>query len=93
VKKNDKDLDELLELLRKNPKLMRELVFDPGNIKSLLANKAARRLLSQPVTDFLTYVAGAEDGYPIAQCFKGTRILCAKGTLLCVGGTAHPTRL
>jgi hypothetical protein len=90
VKKNDKDLDELLELLRKNPKLMRELVFDPGNIKSLLANKAARRLLSQPVTKFLAYVAGAKDGYPIAQCFNGTKVLCAKGTLYCVGGTAPP---
>jgi hypothetical protein len=90
MKKKDKDLDELLQLLRKNPRLMKELVFDPSNIKSLLASKGARRLLSQPVKDFLEYVAGPQDGYPIAQCFKGTKILCAKGTLVCVGGTAPP---
>jgi hypothetical protein len=95
VKKNDNDLDELLKLLSENPRLMKELVFDPTNITSLLTNKAVRRLLSQPVTDFLKYVAGPQDGYPIAQCFKGTNVLCAKGTkyeVKCAGGTKPPLR-
>jgi hypothetical protein len=93
--KYDKGLGELLDLLKKNPRLMKELVFEPNNCERLLAklkNKAARKLVkgpSEPVEEFLAYVAQDQDGYPIAQCFNETRALCAKGTRrgLCGGGT------
>ena len=90
-----KGLDELLDQLKKNPKIVKELIFEPNETAVLLnklRSKAARRLISQPVRDFLDYVSDPNDGYPIAQCFKATKYLCAKGTLngLCGGGTRTP---
>jgi hypothetical protein len=91
MKKNDNGLGEVLALLRTHPKLIKELVFDPKSIQLLLKTKAARKLvLGVEATAFLKYVAGPTDGYPIAQCFKDTRLLCAKGTkyaAACGGGT------
>jgi hypothetical protein len=99
MKKNkyDKGLDELLDLLKKNPKLMKELVFEPNNCAQLLArlnSRGAREMVGKPVKKFLGYVAGNRDGYPIAQCFEGTQALCAKGTRcgLC-GGMTEPTEI
>jgi hypothetical protein len=93
----DKGLDQLLRKLKKNPQLMRELVFNRENVISLLGSKAARRLalgVDAPTyvgaTDFLSYVAAPDDGYQIAQCFSSTKALCAKGTMYavkCAGGT------
>ena len=93
-----KGLDELLDQLKKNPKIVKELIFEPNETAVLLnrlRSKAVRRLLSQPVREFLDYVSAPNDGYPIAQCFKATKYLCAKGTLngLCGGGTrTHPCK-
>jgi hypothetical protein len=94
MKKNDNGLGELLALLKANPDLVKELVFDPISVTRLLKSKAARRLvIGARATAFLKYVARPEDGYPIAQCFLQTEYLCAKGTkiALCGGGT-RPTK-
>ena len=90
--KYDDGLDELLDQLQRHPEIVKELIFEPNNCRRLvrkLRNKRARHLLSEPVQDFLDYIAGADDGYPIAQCFLQTVFLCAKGTGhgLCGGGT------
>jgi hypothetical protein len=96
MKKNKEDgLQELLQLLQQNPGLIKDLIFNPEVIASVLHSKKARRLLRgvDPAADsqlFLEYVAGPDDGYPIAQCFARTALLCAKGTkisLPCVSGT------
>jgi hypothetical protein len=90
MKNNDNGMKELLKLLKRHPELIKELVFDRNNIRSLLRSKAARRLaLGQDTTAFLKYVAGPKDGYPIAQCFQQTKVLCAKGTRVsaCAGFT------
>jgi hypothetical protein len=90
MKKNDNGLGELLALLKDHPELMKDLVFDRIGVASLLKSRAARRLvIGAKATAFLEYVAGPEDGYPIAQCFRQTKSLCAKGTkqALCGGGT------
>jgi len=92
MKKNDNGLEELLELLKTHPELIKELVFNSKSIKSLLKSKAARKLaLGVDAKKFLSYVAGPEDGYPIAQCFGGTKRLCAKGSRVaaCGGGTKY----
>jgi hypothetical protein len=92
MKKNDNGLEELLELLRTHPKLIKELVFDPPSIQLLLKTKAARQLvLGVDAKKFLSYVAGPQDGYPIAQCFRETKLLCAKGSKVaaCGGGTKY----
>jgi hypothetical protein len=94
-KNKDKGLQELLQLLQQNPGLIRDLVFNPEVIASVLRSKKARRLLRgvDPAADaqlFLEYVAGPDGGYPITQCFKRTSLLCAKGTkisLPCSSGT------
>jgi hypothetical protein len=89
-------LDELLDLLKKNPGLIKELIFNPETIQELLGTNEARKLAlgvdAQQTADpqtFLNYVAGPDDGYPIAQCLKKTTIMCAKGTrfVACYGGT------
>jgi hypothetical protein len=90
MKKNDKGLGELLALLKTHPELMSALVFDPRSIKRLLRSKAARRLvLGVDTRAFLKYVAGPQDGGPIALCFGGTKVLCPKRTRypLCFGHT------
>jgi hypothetical protein len=90
MKNNDNGIKELLKLLKERPELIKELVFEPNNIKILLNSKAARELvIGQKTKDFLDYVASSKDGYPITQCFGGTKYLCAKGTKfgLCGGGT------
>ncbi len=90
MKNDDKGMEELLELLKAHPELIKELVFDPTHVQTLLKSEAARQLtLGVDTKAFLMYVAGPEDGYPISQCFRGTKLLCAKGTkhALCVGGT------
>jgi hypothetical protein len=94
MKKNDNGLGELLALLKNHPELMRELVFDPSSVARLLKSRAARRLvIGEKATAFLEYVSGYEDGYPIAQCYRQTKYLCAKGTkqVLCGSGT-QPTK-
>ena len=88
--KDDSAFKELLELLKKHPGLMKDLVFDPTQIQRLLNSEEARELaLGQEATEFLTYVGGNEDGYGISQCLNGTGVLCAKGTKIgmCGGGT------
>lgn len=93
MKNNDNGLDDLLKLLRKRPELVKELIFHAPNIQRLLKSRAARRLaLGVDASAFLTYLASDEDGYAIAQCFGGTRSLCAKGTGYAVcGGSTQPT--
>ncbi len=87
MNKNDKGLDELLALLRTNPGLIKELVFDSSNVAKLLKGAAAQQLaLGVDTQRFLAYVAGPEDVYPITQCLKKTLNLCAKGTGLKVWG-------
>ena len=99
----DDGLDELLDLLKLNPGLMKEIVFNPESIASLLESSAALALVrgTDPGTlvdanTFLKYVAGPDDGYAIAQCFSGTQLLCGKGTRYsvkkCAGGTKPPNR-
>lgn len=93
--RHDKGLEELLNLLKDRPYLIRELVFDTAGLRKLLSTKAARQLTLGPEpTDFLTYTASSEGGYPIAQCLEQTKYLCAKGTgaqlYACGGGTGHP---
>ena len=96
---SDCGLDELLDLLKKRPDLIKELVFNPESIQDLLGTTDAKRLAlgvdpQQPVDalTFLNYVAGPADGYPITQCLSKTTLLCAKGSraLACVGGTGGP---
>jgi hypothetical protein len=79
MKKNDKGMGELLDLLKTHPELISALVFDPASIKRLLRSKAARQLvLGVDTRAFLSYVAGPEDGGPIALCLKRTRVLCKR---------------
>jgi hypothetical protein len=81
MKNYDKGLGQLLELLRKRPDLIREIVFDTARVRRLLRNKAARQLTLGPKpTDFLQYMGGSIDGYPISSCQQLTQVLCAKGT-------------
>ena len=83
-------LDELLDLLKKKPGLIKELIFNPETIRELLGTDEARKLaLGQDPQTFLNYVAGPDDGYPIGQCLQKTTIICAKGTrfVACYGGT------
>jgi len=93
---NDKGLDELLALLQTHPELIKELVFDSSNITELLRSAAAQQLaLGVDTQQFLRYVAGPDDGYPITQCLRGTQHLCAKGTRAqvgasCIRGTQPP---
>jgi hypothetical protein len=80
MKKNDKGVGELLELLKTHPELISALVFDPVSIKRLLKGKAARRaVLGVDVRAFLRYVAGPGDGGPIALCRRGSGMLTPKG--------------
>jgi hypothetical protein len=96
---NDYGFQELLDILKKNPELIRELVFDATSIQALLKNKAAQKLaegVDAPqvvdVPTFLNYVAGPDDGFPVAHYSPQTQTLCAKGTrfeiLSCAGGTS-----
>jgi hypothetical protein len=79
MKNNDKGMGELLDVLKVHPELISALVFDPESIKRLLRSKAARRLvLGVDIRAFLSYVAGPEDGGPIALCLQRTRVLCPK---------------
>jgi hypothetical protein len=81
MKKNDKGMGELLDLLKTHPELISALVFDPESIKRLLRSKAARQLvLGVDTRAFLSYIAGPEEGGPIAVCLKRTRVLCPKRT-------------
>jgi hypothetical protein len=85
-KKNIKDegFEELLEFLRKHPEVVREIVFHSENLERLLSGKARGG-----IGEFLSYLGGPDDGYPIALCGGATKYLCAKGTKLqlCGGGT------
>lgn len=92
---NDKGLEELLALLKTHPELIKELVFDSSNIKHLLSAAAQQLTLGVDTQEFLEYVAGPQDGYPITQCLRNTQYLCAKGTKVklpsCLRGTQlHP---
>jgi hypothetical protein len=81
MKNYDKGLGALLDLLKKHPELLREVVFDTKGIRKLLGTKAARQLTLGPgPTDFLQYMGGSIDGYPISSCQQSTQVLCAKGT-------------
>jgi hypothetical protein len=103
MKKKDKGMGELLELIRTRPELISALVFDPKSVKRLLRSKAARRLVrGVNVRAFLSRVAGPADGdAPIALCLRRTAVLCPKGTRRaqvegcprdtgCPGGTQPP---
>jgi hypothetical protein len=95
MKKNDKGMGELLELLKTQPQLMCALVFDPESIKRLLGTKLARRLvLGVDTKAFLSYVSGPKDGGPIALCRAATKVLCPKRTRypLCLGNTRPTVR-
>lgn len=96
---SDCGLDELLDLLKKRPDLIKELVFNTESIQDLLSTDEAKKLAlgvdPQQAVDartFLGYVAAPDDGYPITQCLSKTTILCAKGSRFraCVGGTGGP---
>ena len=88
MKKNDRGMTELLDLLKTHPGLVRDLVFDPGSILWVLKNKSARRLVrNREVRRFLTRMAAPAGGYATSQCYSGTQTLCGKGTLACVGNT------
>jgi hypothetical protein len=93
MKTNDNGMGELLEVLKTHPDLISALVFDPVSIKRLLKTKAARRLvLGVDTKAFLRYLAGPQDGGPIAHCLKRTAVLCPKKTRCPHGlGTKHPT--
>jgi hypothetical protein len=81
MKNYDKGLGELIDFLKKHPELLREVVFDTEGLRNLLRSESARQLTLGPEpTEFLQYMAGSPDGYPIAQCLQGTTVLCAKGT-------------
>jgi hypothetical protein len=99
---SDCGLDELLDLLKEHPELIKELVFNVESIQALLGTNEAKSLAlgvdpQQPVDarTFLGYVAGPADGYAISQCQAQTTLLCAKGSraLACVGGTGTKPRL
>jgi hypothetical protein len=81
MKKYEKGLGQLIDFLKKHPEILREVVFDTKGIRKLLGNKAARQLTLGPgPTDFLQYMGGSIDGYPISSCQQSTQVLCAKGT-------------
>jgi hypothetical protein len=86
---NDDSFEVLLELLKQNREIIREIVFHPERIPAVLAHKKARKLLrdAPSAAEFLKYMVAETDGYPIAFCYCGTRSLCGKGSLFCVGGT------
>jgi hypothetical protein len=82
MKKNDKGIGELLDLLKTHPELISALVFDPVSIKRLLKSKSARRLvLGVDTRAFLRYVAGPKNGGPIAMCRRHSRIICPKAEI------------
>jgi hypothetical protein len=90
VKRNDKGMTELLDLLKAHPDLMSALVFDPRSIRRLLRGKAARQLtIGVNTRAFLSYVAKPGDAGPVALCLQQTALLCAKGTQ-CSPGTLPP---
>ena len=95
MKKNDNGMQEVLNLLKARPKLIRSIVFHPERITRLLRSKEARRLIrGVAANQFLDYIRKPEDGYPIAFCGGGTQYLCAKGTKFAVcGGSTQPTKL
>ena len=77
VKKNEV-FENLLELLREHPEIVREIVLDAVNLKPVLKKLGAR----DPTTNFLKYVASEKDGYNIVQFLHNTSSIqmCAKGT-------------
>jgi hypothetical protein len=88
MKKKDKGFDELLELLKEHPEVIREIMFQPEKIPKLLKSRTARRLATDGATfQFLDYMSSPADGVPLAICYGGTQSLCAKGTMACVGNT------
>ena len=89
---NDDDFAALLELLKQNRAVIREIVFHPEKIPAVLDHKGAKKLLrsAPPAKRFLKYMAKTDDGYPVAFCWAETQSLCGKGTLMCVGGTKPP---
>jgi hypothetical protein len=94
MNKYDKGFEELLNLLRERPDLVREIVFDTANLRKLLGTETARQLtLGEDPTKFLTYMAGSADGSPNAQCLEQTKYFCGKGTgahlYACGGGTGR----
>jgi len=78
--------ENLLNLLRDHPEIVREMVLDAVNLKFVL-----EKLGVPDPTDFLRYVASERDGYNIVQFLHNTTYLgmCAKGTfgLSCLRGT------
>lgn len=95
---NDYAFQELLDLLKANPQLIREVVFDPTSIQALLKSKTAQRMaegvdppqLVDPST-FLNYMASPDDGYPAAMCSPQTQFLCGKGTLFALAACGGNT--
>ena len=105
MKKNDNgNIDDafgvLLGMLKKDPTLVKQIVFHPKIAKEKLGSKLARQLLRGVDADifvdakkFFDYVAGSVDGHPVAHCLTSTVALCAKGTKYAVkcGGGTQPT--
>jgi hypothetical protein len=104
MKKNDNKDDsfrKLLGMLKKDPTLVKQIVFHPKIPKEKLSSSVARQLARGVDADifvdaktFFDYVAGPVDGHPVAHCLTSTVALCAKGTQFafkCSGGT-QPTR-
>jgi hypothetical protein len=92
---NNVVFENLLELLRQHPEIVREIVLDPINLTGALKAAEAANF-GEDTRKFLTYVAGERDGYNIVQFLHNTSYIgmCAKGTspplLQCLRGT-NPT--
>jgi hypothetical protein len=87
--KNNEVFKNLLNLLKDNPDIVREIVLDAVNLKRVLAQAGVR-----DPTDFLGYVASERDGYNVVQFLHNSAYLgmCGKGTFLlsCLRGTSPP---
>jgi hypothetical protein len=89
----DKNMAELMELLKIHPELMSALAFDPVSVKRLLKSKGARRLaLGVDVKAFLREVIAPKNGGPFAMCMKHSRALCTLGSL-CMKLSKPPGRI
>jgi hypothetical protein len=76
MKKNDRGMGELLELLRTHPELITTLVFDARKLRRLLRTQEARRLLlGVDVGTLLRSVTGSELGAPLLACLQLTALM------------------
>lgn len=96
---NDYAFQALLDLIKKNPQLINQVVFDQASIRALSTTEAAKKLaegVDPPqfvdAPTFLQMMGSPADGYPAAMCQQQTTLVCGKGTgfavLSCGGGTS-----